>query len=344
MDVVSHLRQHFVLAWTGLAVAVGLGSALVTGAGVAQAQRDHHDPSGGRSSDTSSSSNSPSGSAPTTRKAPSGNQHGAASNTAPRSDAGSKKSAFNARTTTGTTPPGNGLQRRTLKPSKPLSLPSGLSAATVPKSHTLNTSSLPSLGSVTVAPNPKAAATPANVVYAIKAALERPAVSQAAVTSTALSRTSTQPPRLLTRLLGLAGPGPSAVPKTPTPLDNPLGWAMMGVVRRFGQLVSNAEETRLAQPGVTTSLTTANPAADPPAPQAAATIDRTFVIFNTTKKEIYISGYSETNGITGLPPALTAIAPGSNLAIEVPYRLFEKNQVKVNLSTLGGPEQIYGHP
>jgi hypothetical protein len=155
---------------------------------------------------------------------------------------------------------------------------------------------------LTVAPNVKAATTPA-VVKAAAVKVTTQAVAAAlvsrAVTPVALTATTTPSPNLLTGLLELVGLGPSAAPGAPTPLDNPLGWVVAAVTRRFGQPVSNVGQT-LAAPTATTSLITTT-SADPAAPKAAATtagITREFTVRNRTGGPIVIEKY--------LPNSLTS--------------------------------------
>jgi YVTN family beta-propeller protein len=173
------------------------------------------------------------------------------------SDAGSGKPAIiNDQTAADTTLPGTGPKRHTLKPRPSVSASSASMASKPPHPTAFS----PSPGSLTIAPTPKPAATPAAAATAVDSTRSAvaPLVSRASVTPAALTPTSTTSQNLLTGLLGLVGLDPSAAPGAPTPLDNPLGWVMAAVTRRFGQPVSNVAQT-LAAPAATTSLVTAAP-------------------------------------------------------------------------------------
>ena len=262
-------------AIAGFAIAAGLGTALVTGQGVAQAQ-PLHDPPGGPSSNTSSSSTSPSGSMHFPVKAPSGNQPATGSSPAPGSDAGSKKPTANAQTDTATTPSGTGPQRHTVQPQPGLSLPFGLSASPMPKPHPAF--SLPTLGPPTAATNVKAAPQSPTPPAMVKAAVvdvttptaARPLESPAAIPAP-LTAPKPAPTNLLTGLLGLVGLGASAAPRGPTPVDGPLSLVVAAAARSFEQPMSNVVQP-LAAPAATTGLATMTKAAPSPAllPQRVA--------------------------------------------------------------------------
>jgi hypothetical protein len=298
MDVDAPARRVLPpFAW--VAVIVGLGTALVTGQGLAQAQ-PHQDVPGGPSSKASAASTSPSGSTQTPGN-PSGNQASGGTDT-PGADTLSGSD-------TGTTPSGTGPHRHTGKPPLALKLPSTLSASMMPQPHTPTTSSLPSLAPLAIARKLKPAAQPATtpaataaVVGVTKSAVGPP--PSAVVIPAALTATSTTSHNLLTSLLGLVGLGPSAAPGAPTPLDNPIGWVVMAVVRRFGQTVSDIENTLLAQSSSTTPIALTAASSDPAAAEPASTAMRTYSIADSLGYPVVIFKYQagKDTDISGLPP------------------------------------------